>query len=109
METWGDLLYRFPYRHVDRTKIYRSDELIDGMPYVQLQGVIIGFVEEGKGAKRRLKAYFQDAAGVIELVWLNSISYMLRTLKVNTSYTVFGKPTKFGSTFSIAHPGGGAS
>lgn len=104
VETWGDLLYRFPYRHVDRTKIYRSDELIDGMPYVQLQGVIIGFVEEGKGAKRRLKAYFQDVAGVIELVWFNSISYMLRTLKVNTSYTVFGKPTKFGSTFSIAHP-----
>lgn len=104
VESWGDLLYRFPYRHIDRTRIYKSSELIESMPYVQLQGCIIGFVEEGSGHKNRLKAYFQDEAGVIELVWFNSVSYMLRTLKVNTPYTIFGKPNKFGSTFSIAHP-----
>lgn len=104
VETWGDLLYYFPYRHVDRTRIYTTNELIDGMPYVQLQGEIIGFVEEGRGAKKRLKAYFKDAAGVIELVWFNGASYILRSLKVNTPYTIFGKPNKFGDTFSIPHP-----
>ncbi len=104
VETWGDLLYYFPYRHVDRTRIYTTNELIDGTPYAQLQGEIIGFVEEGRGAKKRLKAYFKDAAGVIELVWFNGASYILRSLKVNTPYTIFGKPNKFGDTFSIPHP-----
>ncbi|MBR8769012.1 ATP-dependent DNA helicase RecG [Porphyromonas levii] len=104
VKTWGDLLYRFPYRHVDRTRIYTISELLEDMPYVQLQGEIVGFVEEGSGSKKRLKAYFKDATGVMELVWFNSTTYMLRTLKLHTPYVVFGKPTRYGSTFSIAHP-----
>lgn len=53
---------------------------------------IIGFVEEGRGAKKRLKAYFKDDAGVIELVWFNGASYILRSLKVNTPYTILESP-----------------
>lgn len=104
VKTWGDLLYRFPYRHVDRTRIYKISELLDEMPYVQLQGEIIGFVEEGSRGKKRLKAYFQDTTGVMELVWFNSTTYMLRTLKLHTQYVIFGKPTRYGGSFSMAHP-----
>ncbi|MDD7437791.1 MAG: ATP-dependent DNA helicase RecG [Bacteroidales bacterium] len=104
VKTWGDLLYKFPYRHVDRTRIYKINELLEEMPYVQLQGEIIGFVEEGSGPRKRLKAYFKDQTGVMELVWFNSITYMLRNLKLHTPYVIFGKPTRYGSSFSMAHP-----
>lgn len=104
VKTWGDLLYRFPYRHVDRTKVYTISELLDDMPYVQLVGEIVGFVEEGTRGRKRLKAYFKDATGVIDLVWFKSTSYMLRTLKLHTQYVIFGKPSRYGTTFSIAHP-----
>ncbi|MDO5017194.1 MAG: ATP-dependent DNA helicase RecG [Porphyromonas sp.] len=104
VESWGDLLYRFPYRHIDRTRIYKVNELLEDMPYVQLQGEIMGFVEEGAGRKKRLKAYFKDSTGVMELVWFNGGSYILRTLKTKTPYTIFGKPSKYGNVYTIAHP-----
>ncbi|MDN4753669.1 ATP-dependent DNA helicase RecG [Porphyromonadaceae bacterium W3.11] len=104
IKTWRDLLYYFPYKHIDRTKIYQVKELRPGMPYVQLQGKLLGFVEEGSRYKKRLKAYFEDQTGTIELVWFNSIQYILRSVKVGESYTIFGKPTLFNSIFTIAHP-----
>lgn len=102
--TWGDLLYYFPYKYVDRTRIYTVSELRSDMPYVQLQGEIIGFVEEGKGYKKRLRAYFKDATGVLDLVWFNGTNYVLKQLKLHTKYTVFGKPTVYGNSFSVVHP-----
>ncbi|MDO5035550.1 MAG: ATP-dependent DNA helicase RecG [Porphyromonas sp.] len=102
--TWGDLLYYFPYKHVDRTRIYRTIDLSDEMPYVQLQGEIVGFKEEGQKYRKRLKAIFRDQYGEIELVWFNRISYFLHQYKVGTPYIVFGKPTRYGGSFSIAHP-----
>lgn len=104
VETWGDLLYYFPYRHVDRTRIYQTTELMEDMPHVQLRGVIVGFREEGQKYKRRLIARFRDERGEIELVWFNRINYFLSEYKVNTPYIVFGKPTRFGRSYSIIHP-----
>ncbi len=104
IHTWGDLLYHFPYRHIDRTRIYSISEILPDMPYIQLQGEIMGFIEEGTGAKRRLKAYFKDNTGVIELVWFNAKSYILKQLKLHKQYTVFGKPSLYGTTYNIVHP-----
>lgn len=104
IKTWKDLLYYFPYRHIDRTRIFKINELRMGMPYVQLQGKLLGFVEEGTRYRKRLKAYFEDDTGTIELVWFNSIQYILRSSRVGETYTIFGKPNLFNNTFSIAHP-----
>lgn len=104
IRTWRDLLYYFPYKHIDRTRIYRINELRVGMPYVQLQGKLLGFVEEGSRYKKRLKGYFEDQTGTIELVWFNSVQYILRSVKVGEIYTIFGKPSLFNGVFSIAHP-----
>lgn len=104
IRTWGDMLYYFPYRHVDRTRVYRTTELREEMPYVQLKGQIVGFVEEGTGRRKRLKAYFQDAYGVIELVWFNNPNYFLKQYKVGVEYIVFGKPSLYSGSYNIAHP-----
>lgn len=104
LRTYGDLIEYFPYRYIDRTRIYLSTELHDQMPYVQLQGVIRGVQEEGSGHRRRLKAFLQDSAGVVELVWFKSVDYFKGRLHLGQEYIVFGKPTLFNGTFSISHP-----
>lgn len=104
IRTFRDLLYYFPYRHIDRTKIYKINELRVGMPYVQVKGKLLGFTEEGTRYKKRLKGYLEDETGTIELVWFNGTDYILRSSRVGETYIVFGKPNLFQSTFNIAHP-----
>jgi len=104
IHTVDDLLNYFPYKHIDRTRIYYIHELTGDMPFVQLRGKILSFEEEGKGSKRRLIAHFTDGHGLMDLVWFNSIKYIKNNYKVNTEYIIFGKPTYFNSRFQIAHP-----
>lgn len=104
VRTYRDLLYYFPYKHIDRTRIYKTIEVNEHLPYIQLKGVVISKSVEGEGHRRRLKAIFRDPYGEIELVWFNSVNHFRDILKVNTPYLIFGKPSRFGSTYSIAHP-----
>lgn len=104
IRSYDDLIRYYPYKHIDRTRIYHTNELRSEMPYVQLQGIIISMKEEGSGRKKRLKALFADKYGTIELVWFNSVAYMQKTLKTHTMYTIFGKPTFFNGSYSISHP-----
>ena len=34
ISTWHDLLYTFPYKHIDRSRLYRVSELTADMPFV---------------------------------------------------------------------------
>ena len=102
--TLEDLLCYFPYKYVDRSHIYKINELSDNMPYVQLKGRIIRMGSEGAGRTKRLKALFQDDTGRIELVWFKGLKFIEGKYKPDTDYIVFGKPAVFGSTYSIAHP-----
>ncbi|MBP3228688.1 MAG: ATP-dependent DNA helicase RecG [Bacteroidaceae bacterium] len=104
VRTVGDLLYNFPYKYVDRSRIHTVAQLADDMPQVQLRGQILDFEKEGAGTKRRLRAYFSDGTGVVELVWFKSIAYVEKAYKVNTPYLILGKPQRFGRRFSIVHP-----
>lgn len=45
IKTWGDLLEYYPYKYVDRSKIYRINELSGDIPYVQIKGKILSFEE----------------------------------------------------------------
>ena len=44
-----DLLYYFPYKYVDRSRLFKVCELTGNMPFVQLQGEIRSFEEMGEG------------------------------------------------------------
>ena len=63
--TLHDLLYYFPYKHIDRTRLYYVHELTADMPYVQIRGQILSFDVEGEGRKRRLVAHFTDGQGIV--------------------------------------------
>ncbi len=104
ISTLGDLLTYFPSKHIDRSRLYRSDELTADMPFVQLRGQILSFEEEGVGRKRRLIAHFYDGGTVVDLVWFNSINYAQKQYKTNTTYIVFGRPTMYAHRFNIVHP-----
>ncbi|HCT31361.1 MAG TPA: ATP-dependent DNA helicase RecG [Bacteroidales bacterium] len=101
---YRDLLYYYPYKYIDRSKIYKISEIVDDLPYIQLVGKIVRFDEAGAGRKKRLTAIFSDGTGMIELVWFKGIKWVAKSLKPNVSYIVFGKATLFNGRFNIAHP-----
>ena len=102
--TYGDLIQHYPFRYEDRTQFYRIADLNEQMPYVQIQGMIQRLEAVGEGRKKRLVAYFTDGSGELELVWFKAQAWVAKQLKPGVGYVVFGKPNRFGSRFSIAHP-----
>mgnify|MGYP002854021203 CR=1 FL=1 len=102
--TFGDLLTFYPFKHIDRSRLYYIHELTPDMPFVQLRGQILSYEEEGFGRKRRLVGHFSDGHGVVDLVWFNGISYVQKQYKLNTTYIVFGRPTMFNGRYNIGHP-----
>ena len=102
--TLGDLLYFFPYKHVDRTRFYKIKELSPDLPYIQVAGRILNFASVGEGIKKRLTATFSDGTGTIDLVWFKGAKWIQQTYKLGVDYIIYGKPNLFGSRISIAHP-----
>ena len=99
-----DLLYYFPYKYVDRSRLFKVSELTGNMPFVQLCGELRSFEEMGEGVGRRLVAHFTDGTGFIDLVWFRGIKYVKGRYKIGEKYLVFGKPTMFNGRVNIAHP-----
>ena len=99
-----DLLYYFPYKYVDRSRIYYIHEIDGNMPYIQLKGKILGFETFGEGRQRRLLAHFSDGTGVVDLVWFQGIKYVTNKYKLHEEYIVFGNPTVFNGRINVAHP-----
>ena len=99
-----DLLYYFPYKYVDRSRIYYVHEIDGNMPYIQLKGRIISFETFGEGRQRRLVGHFSDGTGVVDLVWFQGIKYITGKYKLHEEYIVFGKPTVFNGRINLAHP-----
>lgn len=99
-----DLLYYFPYKYIDRSRLYYVHEIDGNMPYIQLRGQILSYEEAGEGYRKRLIAHFSDGTGVVDLVWFQGQKFVTGKYKVRTQYIVFGKPTVFGGRVNIAHP-----
>ena len=104
IRSFRDLLYHFPYKYVDRSRIYRISEIDGTMPYIQLKGQILSFETFGDGRQRRLVAHFSDGTGVADLVWFQGIKFVSGKYRCREEYIVFGKPTVFGGRVNIAHP-----
>ena len=102
--TLQDLLYYFPYKYIDRSRIFQVREVDGTMPYIQLKGKILSFEQIGEGRRQRLVAHFSDGTGVADLVWFSGIKYTLDRYRPGVDYVVFGKPTIFGGRVNIAHP-----
>ncbi|PLX07315.1 MAG: ATP-dependent DNA helicase RecG, partial [Marinilabiliales bacterium] len=80
---YGDLLWYFPYRHIDRTRIYKVSEIQADFPYVQLKGYIRDMKLVPMGRRKRLVAYLYDQTGSVELVWFQGIKWVKDSIKAN--------------------------
>ena len=105
IRSYGDLLEYYPYKYVDRSKIFQISELTSDMPFVQLKGKILSYEEVDIGKRNKmLVAHFSDGYGVVDLVWFRSAQYIIKSYKVGTEYIVFGKPSAYNGRFRFAHP-----
>ena len=105
IRSYGDLLEYYPYKYVDRSKIFHISELTSDMPFVQLKGKILSYEEVDIGKRNKmLVAHFSDGYGVVDLVWFRSAQYIIKSYKVGTEYIVFGKPSAYNGRFQFAHP-----
>lgn len=102
--TFKDLLYHFPFRHEDRTKIYKISELSPDMPFVQIKGRITNLEIVGLDKKTRLVVQVSDGTGYLELLWFQGVVWQQKNLKNNVEYLIFGSPQFFNNKFSIVHP-----
>ena len=104
IKTWGDLIEYYPYKYVDRSRVYPIRELSGDMPLVQIKGAIQVFEEFGEGRKKRIVAHFSDGRDVVDLVWFGGKNWVYDTYKPGTEYIVFGKPQPYNGRYQFAHP-----
>ena len=105
INTFGDLLQYYPYKHVDRTTMYRISDLTGDMPFVQVKGRILSFDTFDMGPRReRVVAHFTDGSGLMDLVWFNGGKYAKQNYKIGKEYIVFGRPGVFNNRIQVTHP-----
>ena len=105
INSYGDLLEYYPYKYVDRSKIYTIHELTGDMPFVQVVGHILSFETFAMGPrKERVVAHFTDGTGICDLTWFNGGKYAKQNYKIGVKYLVFGKPTVFNNRINFTHP-----
>jgi ATP-dependent DNA helicase RecG len=104
IKTWHDLLYTFPYKHIDRSRLYKIRELTTEMPFVQVLGQFLSFEEAGQGRKHRLTGHFWDGEMFLDVTWFHGISFIKKSVKLRQDYILFGRPGIYGGRLSVIHP-----
>ena len=104
IRTVEDLLYYYPYKYLDRSRLYHVGEINSDASYIQLRGRLRDLRKVGEGRHERMEAVFYDETGSIALVWFRGGRYATSRLKTDTTYLLFGKPSLFNGKYNIAHP-----
>ena len=104
LHTFRDLLYYFPFRHIDRSRFYKIREFSGEMPFVQIRGRFISFQFDGEGARKRLTGLFTDGERLMQVVWFARVNAIRDAYKTGTDYVLFGRPTPYRGDFNMAHP-----
>lgn len=104
ISTFDDLLQLYPYKYVDRSRIFHICDITNEMPFIQICGRFVTMQTLGTGRQQRLSAMFTDGTGQIEVLWFQGLNYVQRQINYNDEFVLFGKPSVFGGRFSIVHP-----
>jgi ATP-dependent DNA helicase RecG len=104
INTLNDLLYYFPYKYMDRSKVYAIRDISSTQAYIQIRGRITHFRLEGPRNRQRLVAVFSDATGSVDLVWFKGIQWVGRNYQIGKEYLVFGRPALYNRRLTFAHP-----
>lgn len=105
IQTFNDLLQYYPYKYIDRSKIYSIREVTTEMPYVQIKGHILGFETfKTSPRKERVVGHFSDGESIMDLTWFAGGKYAKQNYKIGKEYIIFGKPTVFNGRINVAQP-----
>lgn len=104
ISTFRDMLYTFPFKYIDRTKIHSVCDIEPSMAYIQLRGRISSVRLIGEGRKKRLSAGFSDGTGSIELIWFQGIKWVQAKIAAGKEYIIFGRPSAYNRSWSLVHP-----
>lgn len=99
-----DLLNYFPFRYVDKSRIYTVSEINNDNTYYQLAGTISHMKSVGGMRTTRITATFTDQTGSIELVWFKGLKWIKDKFQPGTKYLLFGKASVFNNRFNFVHP-----
>lgn len=101
-----DLLNYFPFRHIDRSKYYKINEIQASLAEIQIIGRLRTLEEIGQNRGKRLVGQFEDETGSIELVWFKYTKWMKENLQKMKSepLVIYGKPNEFNRKINIVHP-----
>jgi ATP-dependent DNA helicase RecG len=102
--SFEDLVYYFPYKYIDRSRIYKISELDGNMPYIQIKAKIVNVQMVGEARAKRMVARVTDQTGVIELIWFKGIKFIADKVVVGNEFVVFGKPSVFNGQINVVHP-----
>lgn len=104
LRTFGDLLEYFPFRYVDRSKIYNIDEIPPGPSEIQVRGSLGDIRLIGNGYKKRLTATLTSGNNSLELIWFKGIKWIHKSLNHGDEVIAYGKISNFKGKLSISHP-----
>ena len=104
IKTWHDSLYTFPYKPIDRSRLYKIKELTTEMPFVQVLGQFLSFEEAGQGRKHHLTGHFWDGEMFLDVTWFHGIRFIKQSVKLRRDYILFGRPGVYGGRLSVIHP-----
>jgi ATP-dependent DNA helicase RecG len=102
--TFGDLLFQYPTRYIDKTQFHRIVDLHPDIGSVQIKGVLRRLTVAGTGRKRRLVGKLRDDSGALDLVWFTGVQWLEKKLEVGKEYVVYGRVNAFKNILSIPHP-----
>ena len=103
--TFRDILYFFPFRYIDRSKVYTIRELQPTMAYIQVRGKITSTATVGDSPRsKRFVATLQDPTGRIDLVFFKGVKWIQEKIKIGQEYIAFGKPSEFNGMLNMVHP-----
>ena len=101
---FDDLLNYFPFRYVDKSRIYKVTDVVSDNTYFQLVGKVSGLEKVGDKRTRYITATFTDDSGSIGLIWFRGLQWVLNRFIPGRKYIIFGKPSVFKNQFNFVHP-----
>ncbi|MCB0753385.1 MAG: DEAD/DEAH box helicase, partial [Ignavibacteriae bacterium] len=111
IKTIENLLFYFPSKYLDRSKILSTVKVIQHVVNgyegeVTIVGKVVDSESINYGKKQIFKVIFKDDSnGIFECVWFKGIKYFKTYFKVDEYYAISAKPvlTKFGN-LQFTHP-----
>ena len=103
LETVGDLLYHFPRRYIDRSRIVPLQSIGDYLNATCTVAGTIAKVHGERGRRSRLRALLTDETGSIELLWFAGIPVYRALIKPGVKLLATGKVGRY-TKFQMVHP-----